>query len=68
MLAKGLTHHTPAVRLDPRQPPPVHYYADNLLALVRTVLERYGDILTAEERGFGELVNDLTTPGQRLLA
>ena len=68
MLAKGLTHHTPNVRLDPRQPPPEHYYADNLLTLVRTVLDRYGDILTAEEREFGELVNDLTTPGQRLLA
>lgn len=65
---QGLTHHTPKVRLDPRQPPPVHYYADNLLTLVRTVLDRYGDILTAEEQRFGEFVVALSVPGQRLLA
>ena len=65
---QGLTHHTRKVRLDPRQPPPVHYYADNLLTLVRTVLDRYGDILTAEEQRFGKFVVALSVPGQRLLA
>ena len=68
MLVQGLTHHTPKVRLDPRQPPPEHYYADNLLTVVRTVLDRYGDILTAEERRFGEFVVALTVSAQRLLA
>ena len=61
-------HHTPNVRLDPRRPPPAHYYADNLLALVEAVLDRYGDILTGDERDFGRCVERLTVGGQRLLA
>jgi len=65
---QGLTHHTPTVRLEPRQPPPVHYYADNLLTLVRAVADRYGDMLTGEERGFAELLDSLSVPAQRLLA
>ena len=61
-------HHTPNVRLDPRRPPPAHYYADNLLALVEAVLDRYGDILTGDERDYGRYVARLTVGGQRLLA
>ena len=61
-------HHTPNVRLDPRRPPPAHYYADNLLALVEAVLDRYGDFLTGDEHDFGRCVERLTVGGQRLLA
>ena len=60
--------HTPALRLDPRRPPPAHYYADNLLLVLTTVLERYGDILTVEERDFAERIRAMTPSGQRLLA
>ena len=58
----------PAVRLHPRAPPPPHYYATNLLLLVETVLARYADLLTAEERAFGESVRNLPAAAQRLLA
>ena len=56
------------VRLHPRAPPPAHYYATNLLLLVETVLARYADLLTAEERAFGEGVRNLPAAAQRLLA
>ena len=58
----------PSVRLDPRRPPPAGYYADNLLTVVETVLDRYGDILTDEERDFGLRVRALAPDAQRLLA
>ena len=58
----------PVVRLQPQQPPPPHYYAANLLAVVHTVVARYGDILTDVERGFGARIQSLSIDGQRLLA
>ena len=58
----------PRVRLHPRQPPPAHYYAANLLTVVATVLRRYGDLLSASERHFGERIQALTEPARRLLA
>ena len=58
----------PSVRLDPRRPPPAGYYAANLLTVVETVLDRYGDILTDGERDFGLRVRALAPPAQRLLA
>ncbi len=61
-------HHTSPVRLLPQQAPPPHYYATNLLAVMDTVLERYGDILSDVERGFGERIRCLPTPAVRLLA
>ena len=59
---------SPSVRLDPRVPPPAGYYADNLLTVIETVLDRYGDILTDEERDFGVRVRRLAPQTQRLLA
>ena len=58
----------PNVRLDPRRPPPAGYYAANLLTVTETVLDRYGDILTDEERDFGLRVRALAPDAQRLLA
>lgn len=58
----------PSVQLDPRRPPPAGYYADNLLTVIETVLDRYGDILTDEEQGFGLRVRALSPGTQRLLA
>lgn len=58
----------PSVRLDPRRPPPAGYYAANLLTVIETVLDRYGDILTDEERDFGLRVRALAPHAQRLLA
>ena len=60
--------HAPAVQLHPREAPPTHYYAENLLAVVETVLARYGDILDGEELRFGQAVRDATAPAQRLFA
>ena len=57
-----------AVRLHPRAPPPPHYYAANLLVVVDTVLARYADVLTADERALGERVKNLDAAPQRLLA
>lgn len=56
------------MRLHQRAPPPPHYYATNLLVMVETVLARYADLLTAEERAFGESVRNLNAAAQRLLA
>ena len=58
----------PSARLDPRRPPPPGYYADNLLTVIETVLDRYGDILTDEERDFGLRVRASSPQAQRLLA
>ena len=54
--------------LSPGQPPPDHYYADNLIALVEGVRQQYGDILTAEEAEFGEGIVAMPASSQRLLA
>lgn len=62
------SHHTPSVSLDPRRPPPAGYYASNLLAVIEAVLDRYGDILTDDERDFGQRIAALTAQAQRLLA
>ena len=61
-------HHAPAVALHPGKPPPEGYYAGNLLTVIETVLQRYGDILTADERHFGESIVALPSAAQRLLA
>ena len=60
--------HKPVVQLRPQRAPPAHYYAENLLAVVETVLDRYGDILDEAERGFGQRIASLSSDGQRLLA
>ena len=54
--------------LNAGQPPPDHYYADNLIALIEGVRQQYGDILTPEESDFGEGVIAMPADAQRLLA
>ena len=54
--------------LTPLQAPPPHYYAGNLLKVVTHVQELYGDILTDEERGWGERLAAASAPAQRLFA
>lgn len=54
--------------LNAGQPPPDHYYADNLIALIEGVRQQYGDLLTPEESGFGEGVVAMSAQAQRLLA
>ena len=54
--------------LNAGQPPPDHYYADNLIALIAGVRQQYGDILTPEESDFGEGVIAMPAEAQRLLA
>ena len=61
-------HHTPIAHLEPGKPPPEHYYAENLLVVVRTVLRRYGDLLDTAERCFGARILALPAPAQRLYA
>ena len=58
----------PLPELNPGEPPPDHYYADNLIALIEGVRRQYGDMLTAEEAAFGEGVIALPDQAQRLLA
>ena len=60
--------HKALVRLRPQQSPPSHYYADNLLIVVDTVLERYGDMLQPSERQFGMCIRALSKDAQRLFA
>lgn len=55
-------------RLAPAQAPAPHYYAENLLAVVNGVRERYADLLTDAERGYGGAVAGLSAAGLRLLA
>ena len=57
-----------ATRLAQREPPPPHYYAANLLVVVETVLGRYADVLTEDERAYGERIRRLDPAPQRLLA
>lgn len=64
----GEPDYAAAVRLYARQPPPAHYYAANLLAVVGTVLQRYGDMLSAGELDFGRRIEALSESAQRLLA
>lgn len=54
--------------LNAGQPPPDHYYVDNLIALIESVRQQYGDLLTAEESEFGEGVVAMPAEAQRLLA
>ena len=54
--------------LNAGQPPPDHYYADNLIALIEGVRRQYGDMLTPEESQFGEGVVAMPAQAQRLLA
>ncbi len=54
--------------LTPLQAPPPHYYAGNLLKVVTHVQELYGDLLTDEERGWGERLAAASVPAQRLFA
>ena len=54
--------------LNAGQPPPDHYYADNLIALIEGVRRQYGDMLTPEESEFGEGVVAMPAEAQRLLA
>ena len=61
-------HHTPIVHLEAGKPPPEHYYAENLLVVVRTVLRRYGDLLDPTELCFGARILALPAPAQRLYA
>ena len=49
-------------------PPPEHYYAENLLVVVRTVQRRYGDLLDPAELCFGTTILALPAPAQRLYA
>ena len=58
----------PLPELSAGQPPPDHYYADNLIALIEGVRQQYGDILTPEESAFGEGVIAMPAAAQRLLA
>lgn len=55
-------------RLLAAQPPPQHYYAENLLAVIRSVDGQYGDLLTAAEAAFGNRILAASPPAQRLLA
>ena len=60
--------HAPVAHLRADAPPPAHYYADNLLVVVDTVLARYDDLLDEDERSFGEAVRTASAPAQRLFA
>ena len=60
--------HAATVRLHAGQPPPAHYYAANLLTVVGTVLQRYGDMLSVGELDFGRRIEALSESAQRLLA
>ena len=50
------------------EPPPDHYYAENLLAVIKGVQGQYADMLTADEVAFGRRVAAMSTRAQRLLA
>ena len=54
--------------LTPLQAPPPHYYADNLLKVVAHVHDLYGDLLTDEEREWGEQLVAASPAAQRLFA
>ncbi|MDE0350724.1 MAG: hypothetical protein OXM56_13580, partial [Gammaproteobacteria bacterium] len=57
-----------APRLVATEPPPDHYYADNLLRLIDSVHRQYDDLLTPDERAFGAAVAGLSEGAQRLFA
>lgn len=61
-------HHTPIAHLQAGKPPPEHYYATNVATVVRTVLERYDDLLEPDERRFGTRILQLPIMAQRLYA
>ena len=68
MRALALPRERQRTLLTPLQAPPPHYYAGNLLKVVTHVQELYGDILTDEERGWGERLAAASAPAQRLFA
>ena len=57
-----------APRLVATEPPPDHYYADNLLLLIESVHRQYDDLLAPAERAFGDTVAALSAGAQRLYA
>ena len=63
-----LAHPVAVPLLVATEPPPDHYYAENLLRLIETVQAQYDDVLTAPERAFGASVAALSIPAQRLFA
>lgn len=66
--AAGAVWARPGASLAPAEAPPAHYYAENLLAVVAGVRERYEDLLTAPEQRFGDAVAHLSATALRLLA
>lgn len=50
------------------QPPPIGYYADNLLLVIDTVFTQYEDLLTPSEREFTYVSKHLSQQALRLLA
>lgn len=50
------------------QPPPDHYYADNVLRIVASVEAQYGDLLTDGEREFARCLGALSPSAIRLFA
>ena len=54
--------------LTPLEAPPPHYYAGNLLKVVAHVQELYSDLLTEEERAWGERLAVASEAAQRLFA
>ena len=54
--------------LTPLKPPPPHYYAGNLLKVVMHVQVLYSDLLTDEERAWGERLAAASEAAQRLFA
>ena len=65
---RHLAHPVAVPLLVATEPPPDHYYAENLLRLIETVRAQYDDVLTAPERAFGASVAALSIPAQRLFA
>lgn len=50
------------------QPPPSHYYAENVTSVISRVMSLYGDILKERERTFGSRTLALSTDALRLFA
>lgn len=54
--------------LNPSQPPPEGYYANNLLAVVESVCSQYDDLLTEPEKRFATTTQTLSPEALRLFA
>src|SRR5262245_58710981 len=59
---------TRAPLLRPNTPPPPHYYAGNVVRLLRAVDAQYSDLLCDAERAYIGRVLALSTDAQRLYA